>query len=802
MVVALLALALLAHPSTPDSLPASGPAARDSAQARPQVVLELPPVEVRALLHDMRSNQTVHLIPSTVLRALPVDRLADVFALQPGVVALGEELHVRGGRHGETALNLDDLNLNEPFQNRPIEVPLYAIRGAELVSGAPEAEHTTGLAGGIDLHSVDPRPRPSADLKWQTDGGSGTHYDQIAGRVSAPLARLGLGIVAAGEGMFDDTYLPALRTPQRHSVAGVRLGWRAENRMSGYLKLAPLRHPERFAVQVLVNRQVHEPYNPNFTLDGWVFVPVNFKDTPVFSPEPEPGYLRYNAADHVAITDDRQLAASIMVGTGRAPTFARASLGWVRTNTVTSVSGQREAADASHRPRYGNPIASDLWYALWGDWPLYRQSDSDVLTLRTEIGHTAATGSVLGGVELRHEQVSMREMDWQPFAPRTAELLPSPGDSIRTYGAAAPGASAWVQGRWSSGGLIMNAGLRADWFTPGPEAEHQTLPGRNRGIWSFGPRLGIAYPLSVRDVFSFSYSRIHQAPGRDYLYDQRKAITNRQPLGNPALEPSTLVSYETAVKRLLDPQWAVQAAAFYRDVFGQVGALDAEIPEGPINLRYVNADDSHALGFEWTILCTPDERRRFEFNYTWMTAWGNESRPEGDPYGPVRSLRTPSIGEQPVSWDRRHSFLVAGVWPVLRNGSISWSTAVLSPLPWTPKLLRQPFTDRALINSRRLEWAEVTNLDVRWTISRARDVTLGIEVRNLFNAHNELIATIDGYPSPAINTLYDDYGAYRTASGLGGGAYWSHLDHVWVPVGDPRLYDAPRTVRASIETRW
>jgi hypothetical protein len=185
-----------------------------------------------------------------------------------------------------------------------------------------------------------------------------------------------------------------------------------------------------------------------------------------------------------------------------------------------------------------------------------------------------------------------------------------------------------------------------------------------------------------------------------------------------------------------------------------------------------------------------------------MTAWGNESWPEGDPYGPVRSLRTPSIGEQPVSWDRRHSFLVAGVWPVRRSVSVSWSTAVLSPLPWTPKPLRQPFTDRALINSRRLAWTELTNLDVRWTISRARGITLGIEARNLFNARNELMATIDGYPNPVINTLYDDYGAYRTATGTGGGAYWSHLDHVWVPVNDPRLYDAPRTVRASIETRW
>ena len=63
-----------------------------------RVVREFPTVEVRSLLHDLKSSETVHPIPAVTLRALPIDRLVDVIALQPGVVAQGEELHVRGGR--------------------------------------------------------------------------------------------------------------------------------------------------------------------------------------------------------------------------------------------------------------------------------------------------------------------------------------------------------------------------------------------------------------------------------------------------------------------------------------------------------------------------------------------------------------------------------------------------------------------------------------------------------------------------------------------------------------------------------
>jgi FtsP/CotA-like multicopper oxidase with cupredoxin domain len=66
--------------------------------------------------------------------------------------------------------------------------------------------------------------------------------------------------------------------------------------------------------------------------------------------------------------------------------------------------------------------------------------------------------------------------------------------------------------------------------------------------------------------------------------------------------------------------------------------------------------------------------------------------------------------------------------------------------------------------------------------------------------------TLDGYPNPLINTVYDDYSAYRTETGQGGGAYWvepaSGAPGYWVPVNDPRLFNPPRAIRASVGRRW
>ena len=240
-------------------------------------------------------------------------------------------------------------------------------------------------------------------------------------------------------------------------------------------------------------------------------------------------------------------------------------------------------------------------------------------------------------------------------------------------------------------------------------------------------------------------------------------------------------------------------------MYNQVGTLDAEIPEGPINLRYADDDQSHVVGFEWSVIHVGGERRRMEAHYVWMDATGNESRPEGDPYGPVRSSRTPSIGSQPLSWDRRHSFLVSGAWKWMEHWSLAWSSALSSPLPWTPKPLRQPFTDLALVNSRRLGWTENTNLNLQWSPLHTYGLTFGLEARNLFNNRGERAATLDGYPNPLINTRYDDYGAYRTQTGSGGGAYWSQplgQTGEWIPVHDPRLYNSPRAVRASVGGSW
>ena len=50
--------------------------------------------------------------------------------------------------------------------------------------------------------------------------------------------------------------------------------------------------------------------------------------------------------------------------------------------------------------------------------------------------------------------------------------------------AAAPGAYGWVTGRWVKDDMIVNGGLRAEWFTPGEDA--RSMPnGAGSGVMAF-----------------------------------------------------------------------------------------------------------------------------------------------------------------------------------------------------------------------------------------------------------------------------------------------------------------------------
>ncbi len=828
MVAVLLALQLV---MPPDSLPApvaadslgargdsaaAAPVAADSLGARgdgaapaPRIVRQFPTVTVRAPLHDMRSSETVQIISGATLRSFPVDRIADLVALKAGVIAQGEELHVRGGRAGDFRVFLSGVDLGDPVRGRAMELPLLALSSAEVVTGAPEAEFGGALAGVMNALTVDPEPRASGAFRWLAGSDATPRFDRVGGRLGAPLGASGLGLVASGEATLDDPDYPALRSSGRQHVMGGSFGWRMDNHMLGHFKLAPTGEQRPFALELVVNRRVDRPFDPMWTLDGWTTPELPLTPSsagPGYSPTPvyAPGWGRYRAADHKTITDDRRYAALLSVNRTRLRDRWSGVLSWTHTRTITSLDGSEDESYLTKErgPVFGWPgfKTSDPFHVYFGDEPYFRRALSSVLGAHADYERFAERGlSAKGGVSIRREDVELRELDTSTWGLGL--------DSLRHYSVQVPGASAYVQTRWRFEGLVLNAGGRAEYFSSGVHTRDPQTGLTPAGLWSLSPRLGVAYPISARDEFSLGYVRIQQDPARDFLYDDRKLINNRRPLGNPFLVPSTVISYQGAIKHLFDEHWAGQGAVFYRDLFGQIGARRHSVPYRPVQMRYENADDGHASGFELSVIYAHEPRGRAELHYTYLDAFGSESVEDGIAYWPISGLRPTPIGEHPYSWDQRHTLAFISSWGGLTGWHFSWTTVAGSGLPWTPAELRSLPPDLSQVNARRFKWSETSALRAEWTPARiGRQVTIGCEVRNVFDTRVERAATVNGFPNPIINTFYDDYGAYRTETGNPGGAYWNDGNadgqSEWNLVHDPRLFSPPRSIRLSVATEW
>jgi outer membrane receptor protein involved in Fe transport len=794
-------------PSAPAVVTARAP---DTAR----IVRTLAPTLVRATRLDVLSSESRQRVSREQLRALPVDRVADALALQPGVVMDGEILHVRGARPGELRVEMDGIALNEPFRGEGLELPLVAIEDLDLIRGGLEADHGGGLAGTLLVRPHSAGERWAGRLLWQTDGRRTTHDDRLGARVSGPILRTGLGLSIGGEGRFEDSNAPDLRTLHRTRVLGGSFGWRARNQVTAMARLAPVRDPGRFAIQAIVSRKLLRPFNPMFTLKGWTTPCPDLAcvDGPAFSPTEIPGqqYSPYNAADHVPVTDIQRSAVIASVQRLGRRDRLRAALGWNLERRLTSIDGRDDESYLTDARRVDFGIdehaTSEPFNAMTGDTPYFRKSRAEWFEARAEWWRELPGGSAFGaGAAATHERLRFREVD--------LVFAPPPSDSIRTFRATAPGAYGWITGRWVKEGMILNGGVRAEWFTPGADAEDMPNGAAAGGVLSLSPRLGLSFPVSTRDAIQVSYARIVQAPGREYLYDSRAAgIMPQHPQGNPELEPATAISFEASFRHLEGEHWSGRAGFFYRDLYRQVSARNVRVrsASAPFTdqniLRYASEDAGRAVGFEWTVEHDRPGRSRIAATYTWMRTEGSESFEDGRPFYPLTLPQPPPIAENPLAWDQPHRATLSALW-FGRLLSGSWSTVLASGLPWTPAETRRVAADLTAVHSRRLPGFTLTDVSLRLAPQRRlAGLAVGLEVRNLFDHRGQRRVSIDGYPHPAINTQFDDYAAHREQTGLGGGAYWNDRDGDGVPgwtrIRDPRLDIVPRVIRLSFEREW
>jgi len=350
--------------------------------------------------------------------------------------------------------------------------------------------------------------------------------------------------------------------------------------------------------------------------------------------------------------------------------------------------------------------------------------------------------------------------------------------------------NAYVQDKMEFEGMIVNAGIRLDYFNPGNDITYPgdftdpvnlTLKPGDPGyvldeqtadpFLFVSPRLGISHPITENTVLHYSYGHFYQRP--DYRYWFENGGYNFQgayvEMGNPSLEPEKTVAYEVGVQHNVG-DYRIGVNAFYKDITNLIDQVQAG--EAPFSDYWIydNRDWADTRGFELKVKKYYSDYFAGEINYTYMIAKGKASSTQAGGSELWRKLAGVTE-DYYLDWDQRHTInanvtlSVPNNWGPEVGGYYplgNWSFNVLyqygSAKPYTPPT-RDPQPE---YNTRRLVSTMTTDikLEKRFTIGDNMRALLFVEGYNIFNRKN--LTNFDGQLTNLDDvSWYEDTGSYE-----------------------------------------
>ncbi|MFN0150228.1 MAG: TonB-dependent receptor [bacterium] len=751
-----------------------------------------------------------------------INTVQDALSKEAGVVNQDGQLHVRGGRANETKYLVDGLPVSDPFVGtNSLQVSFAALSEVNLLSGGFDAEYGEAQSGIVNLATAEGGTKFSGLVKFMTDDFGApdkTYYntDNIVLGMGGPLMGNDLRWYLSGEGVFSDTYLPLDRPKPKREVLGVTLSDRQNNRYQYQGKLSYLiggRADKKITAEGLYSRDEFQSYFHAFSRVGywsqeesqWWFEPLDST------------YTFYRGPEHLPNVESRNRTFKSVWTHSISPlTFYSVRASLYRTNQSLIVGGKQPFEyDSFNRVEDIDP--SNDYFAVSGDYPQWQNYTTKRWTGKSDLtSQVTSIHKLKTGLQLDYYDLNM----FDAIFPSADEPDGFFHDIYQVY---AWGGSAYVQDRLKYEGMIVNAGLRYDWFDPGVRATRIGNAGLASRFFAPGdvsfaervktqisPRIGMAYPITDRDVLHFHYGRFFQLPNLEFLYsylgqpiDQANTV-----VGNVFLEPENTISYELGVDHQLSDNLTIDVTVFFKDIYGLIGT--SEQTQGSNSAAgaqaatsYVNKDYGSVRGLEFKIDRPLTNKLGATLVYTLSRAAGVSSDVnQGYLIGLGRQDREP-IREQPLDWDRTHSLTAnlilsdPGVWEV----STDWT--YLTGAPFTPQRFNERRTNADVINSLRI--APTSQVDVRanklYTIY-GREFRLFADGSNILDRGN--IRSLEPGFWPTNDPLYAVY--YTESGGLGGAYSLSSVsataEHELVPLGDPRVYDPGRSVKVGVLVDW
>ncbi|MHB2149619.1 TonB-dependent receptor [Calditrichota bacterium LG25] len=674
-------------------------------------VLETEVVEVVAEREDIIRDLTAtsQKVSGAQISQLPVEDLGDILSLQAGVTQdPGGGIHLRGGRSDEIQYYVDGIAVTNPF-GRGLAVPVQnnVIQEMEVISGTFNAEYGQAMSGIVNIVTKEGGDQTNVSFSAYSGDFISTHDDvfmnidhidplsqkYVEGAISGPVPLFNKRIYYFISGRFRDeeNWLYGKRLHMPSDTADFTSpnpeDWSIQYTGDG--KIIPMNPSREVSYQAKLTFKPFSNLKMSYNFLGNSSRWKNYDHHNKYNPEYIPTHYSRGITNLFVLTH-----------TISASTFHefRMSYYWDKY--------ERHCRKDPFDPFYDKGIHKKIdvpqdVFAVGGVDAGFEYRENLTTAIKYDlVSQINKYNLIKVGVEYRRHDL---KDEW--FVVRKDEgtnwqlQIDDLSSFAHNYYHKKPlELAAYIQDKIEIEDLVVNAGIRFDYFDPNSKVPvNMTDPSNKRGApedyayrdatvkTQISPRFGLAFPISDRGNIHVAYGHFFQIPdlGRLYENPEFEVIGRFESfIGNADLEPQRTTMYEIGLQQQLIQNLVMNVTCYFKDIRHLAGTKLYKTFEQDEYGQYANND----YGNVWGITASLDLRKMgmisANLDYTYQIAEGNGSDPKQAFYD-ARNRDESAKTLIPLDWDQRH-VLNAIVTVSGKSWGISSISKFHTGFPYTP----------------------------------------------------------------------------------------------------------------------
>ena len=308
------------------------------------------------------------------------------------------------------------------------------------------------------------------------------------------------------------------------------------------------------------------------------------------------------------------------------------------------------------------------------------------------------------------------------------------------------------------------------------------------------PRFALAFPITDTGFLHVSYGHFFQMPTYSYIYTNPEfevipGSGASATMGNADIEPERTTQYEIGFSQQIGNDIGIEVTGYYKDIrnLNTTKIVNSFVGGDKYGL-YINKDYANSKGITLALSKRPTGNVSGNIDYTFSISEGNASDPAAAFVDEQSNVESEKM-LVPLDWDQRHTLNTTLTYHPVKNSGISLIYSYGSGLPYTAQFagVRTSFENNARKPS-------TMKVDLRsyynFNISGIR-FALHLNIYNLFDIRNELYVFSD--TGRSTYTLVPTYTPQVSGRGL------NTLDQYLMSPAD---FSSPRQIKFGMSVSF